>query len=116
MPVYLYKENEDGTIEKVNDKRLKLLNHEANDFLTGNSLKKFMAKDYILHGASYVSIVEVANRIMELHPLPAQNIVINKKIANGYRTVGAEIVLVNAEQGALIKSIKKLLSSNHMSL
>lgn len=107
MPVYLYQENPDGTIEKVNDRRLKLLNHEANDFLTGSSLKKHMAKDYLLHGASYVSIIEAANRILELHPLPARDIVINKKIANGYRTVGAEILLSTAEHGAINEFNKK---------
>lgn len=100
MPVYLYKENADGSIEKVNDKRLKLINHEANDFLNGASLKKNMVKDYVLHGASYVSIVEAGNTILELHPLPARSIVVNKKVANGYRTVGAEIVLSTSEGGA----------------
>lgn len=100
MPVYLYKENADGSIENVNDKRLKLLNHEANDFLNGNTLKRNMVKDYVLHGASYVSIVEAGNTILELHPLPARSIVVNKKVANGYRTVGAEIVLSTSEGGA----------------
>jgi HK97 family phage portal protein len=101
MPVYLYKENADGSIEKVVDKRINLLNHEANDFLNGYSLKKNMVKDYLLHGAAYVSIVAPANQILELHPLPAKSILVNKRIANGYRVVGAEIVLSNSESGAI---------------
>ncbi|MFT7830045.1 phage portal protein [Priestia megaterium] len=101
MPVYLYKEAKDGSIERVNDNRIKLLNHEANDYLNGYNLKKYMAKDFVLHGATYVSIIEAANTILELHPLPARSVVINKKVQDGYRTVGAEIVLSNSESGAL---------------
>jgi HK97 family phage portal protein len=101
MPVYLYKEAKDGSIERVNDNRVKLLNHEANDYLNGYNLKKYMAKDFVLHGATYVSIIEAANTILELHPLPARSVVINKKVQDGYRTVGAEIVLSSSESGAL---------------
>ncbi|MCM3411883.1 phage portal protein [Metabacillus litoralis] len=100
MPVYLYKENADGSIEKVNDRRLKLLNHEANDFLNGYNLKRNMVKDYVLHGVSYVSIIEAGNTVLELHPLPAKSVVVNKKVQNGYRTVGAELVLSNAENSS----------------
>ncbi|WHY28105.1 phage portal protein [Bacillus wiedmannii] len=101
MPVYLYKEKKDGTIEKVKDERIKLLNHEANDFLNGYALKKNMVKDYLLHGASYTSIIEAGNKILELHPLPANSVVINKRVQNGYRTVGADIVLSSSEAGAI---------------
>lgn len=99
MPVYLYKENTDGTIEKVPDNRVSLLNHEANGFLNGYSLKKGMTKDYVLHGASYVAIVAAGNTIHELHPLPAKAIVVNKRIQNGYRVIGADIVLSSTESG-----------------
>lgn len=101
MPVYLYKEGKDGSIERVDDNRVNLLNHESNDYLNGYNLKKFMTKDFVLHGASYVSIIEAANVVLELHPLPARSIVINKKIQDGYRTVGADIILSNSESGAL---------------
>ncbi|MFC0469570.1 phage portal protein [Halalkalibacter kiskunsagensis] len=107
MPVYLYKENSDGSIEKINDKRMKLLNHEANDFLNGYSLKRNMVKDYVLHGASYVSLVEAGNTVLELHPLPARSIVVNKRIQNGYKVVGADIVLSNSESGAFNQVKKK---------
>ncbi|PFX73754.1 phage portal protein [Bacillus cereus] len=101
MPVYLYKENADGTIERVNDERIKLLNHEANDFLTGYALKKNMTKDYLLHGVSYISMIEAGNKILELHPLPANAVVINKRVQNGYKTVGADIILSSSESGAI---------------
>lgn len=101
MPVYLYKEDKDGKIEKVEDDRVHLLNHEANDFLNGYALKKHMVKDYLLHGSSYVSIIEAGNTILELHPLLAKSVVVNKRIKNGYRVVGADILLANSENGAL---------------
>lgn len=100
MPVYLYKEGIDGSIEKiVSDRRVKLLNHEANEFLNGFGLKRHMTKDYLVHGGSYVSIIEAGNTIIELHPLPAQAIVVQKRIQNGFRTVGADIILSSTENG-----------------
>ncbi|MDA1660383.1 phage portal protein [Bacillus cereus group sp. TH153LC] len=100
MPVYLYKEDKKGNIEKVNDKRVNLLNHQANDFLNGYALKKHMVKDYLLHGASYVSIVETGDKI-ELHPLKASAVVVKKRVKYGYKTVGADIVLSNTEHNAI---------------
>lgn len=100
MPIYLYKENADGSIEKIkNDRREKLLNHESNDFLNGYNLKRHMAKDYLLEGATYVSIIEAGNTILELHPLNAKSITVQKKVKNGFRTVGADFVLTAAENG-----------------
>jgi HK97 family phage portal protein len=100
MPVYLYKESIDGSIEKVaSDRRVKLLNHEANEFLNGYGLKRHMTKDFLVHGGSYVSIIEAGNTIIELHPLPAQAIVVQKRIQNGFRTVGADIILSSTENG-----------------
>jgi len=101
MPVYLYQETKDGKIEKVEDNRIHLLNHEANDFLNGYALKKHMVKDYLLHGSSYVSIIEAGNTILELHPLLSKAVIVNKRVKNGYRTVGADIFLSNTENGAV---------------
>ncbi|KAB7640280.1 phage portal protein [Bacillus sp. B3-WWTP-C-10-D-3] len=102
LPIKLYKEHKDGSVEPILvDERLKLLNEEPNDFTKGHDLKKHMAKDYILHGASYVAKVEAGNKILELHPLDARDIVIKKRIQNGYRTVGADIVLSISESGAI---------------
>ncbi|PFZ64875.1 phage portal protein [Bacillus wiedmannii] len=100
MPVYLYKEDKKGNIEKVNDKRVNLLNHEANDYLNGYSLKKHMVKDYLLHGSSYVSIVELGDKT-ELHPLQASAVVVNKRVKYGYKTVGADIMLSNTEHNSI---------------
>jgi len=103
MPVYLYKEGIDGSIEKItSDRRVRLLNHEANEFLNGYGLKRHMTKDFLIHGGSYVSIIEAGNTIVELHPLPAKSVVIQKRIQNGFRTVGADIVLTSSENSSYV--------------
>ena len=109
MPVYLYKEHSDGSVEKLrNDYRMKLLNQEPNDFLNGFNFKKNMVKDYVFHGASYVNVVSPKNKILELHPLRAKSIVINKKIAGGYKTKDAEITLAASENGTTATGSKKV--------
>jgi HK97 family phage portal protein len=100
MPVYLYQEMPDGSIEKVDDKRIKLLNHEANAFLNGYNLKKNMVKDYVLYGAAYVAKYEAGNTILELNPIPARSVVVQKRVQNGYRIVGADILVSGTESGA----------------
>jgi HK97 family phage portal protein len=101
MPVYLYQEMPDGSVEKVLDKRIRLLNHEANDFLNGYNLKKNMVKDYLLQGATYVAKIEAGNTILELHPLSARSVVVQKRVQNGFRTIGADILVSSAEAGAI---------------
>jgi HK97 family phage portal protein len=101
MPVYLYKEGKDGTVEKIVDKRIKLLNHEANDFLDGYNLKRNMVKDYLLHGGSYVAKIEAGNTILELHPIAARSVVVQKRVQNGFRLIGADILVSTAEAGAV---------------
>jgi HK97 family phage portal protein len=100
MPVYLYQEMPDGSIEKVQDRRVRLLNHEANDFLNGYNLKKNMVKDYLLYGAAYVVKIEAGNTILELHPVPAKSVIVQKRVQNGFRTVSADILVSTAEAGA----------------
>ncbi|MDN4492889.1 phage portal protein [Ureibacillus aquaedulcis] len=100
MPVYLYREHANDKIEKiVYDERLKLLNHEPNAYLNGYNLKKHMVKDYLLQGATYVVKYEAGNKLLELHPLDAKSVTVNKRVQHGYRTVGAEITLTSAESG-----------------
>ncbi|WP_242305734.1 phage portal protein [Bacillus cereus group sp. BfR-BA-01451] len=108
LPIKLYKEHKDGSVEPILiDERLKLLNEEPNDFTKGHDLKKHMAKDCILHGASYVAKVEAGNKVLELHPLDARNIVVTKRIKNGWRTVGADISLSISESGAINEMNKR---------
>jgi len=107
MPVYLYKENADGSIERVlNDNRVHLLNHEPNDYTKGINLKRNMAKDTLLYGASYTKINFAGNTILDLHPIKTTSVTVNKHIRNDYEVVGADILLNTSENGTF-KSITK---------
>ncbi|MGR5963442.1 phage portal protein [Bacillus cereus] len=66
-----------------------------------------MAKEYVLHGTSYVAKVEAGNKLLELHPLNTSSIVVNKRIKNGWRTVGADILLSTSENGAINETNKR---------
>lgn len=100
MPVYLYKENADGSIVKINDDRVRLLNDESNDYTLGINLKRNIAKDTLLHGASYTKIKSAGNKVLSLHPINATSITVNKRIKDGYEVVGADILLNTSENGA----------------
>ena len=93
MPIHLYKENVDGSIEKIlDDKRISLLNHEPNELLNGYNFKKQIAKDYLLHGGAFVSVEKLGNNVEELYPLPAKNIAVTKYVKDGYK-ISADIKL-----------------------
>ena len=48
LPIYLYKENEKGEVERVlGDRRVFLLNSEPNPLLNGYNFKKRIVKDYL---------------------------------------------------------------------
>lgn len=108
MPVYLYKENADGSIERVlDDNRVNLLNHEPNDYTNGFTLKQHIAKNTVLHGASYTKIESAGNKILSLHSIDTTSITVNKYIKNGYRTVGADISISTSKNGAINSVTKK---------
>jgi HK97 family phage portal protein len=93
LPIYLYKENDKGEVEKVpNDRRVFLLNNEPNSMLNGYNMKKKMVKDYLFYGTSYTKIDKVRNNILELYPLDMKNVYVTKYLKEGYK-YDAEIKL-----------------------
>lgn len=86
LPIYLYKENEDGDIIRVqNDSREFLLNVEANGTQNAFNLKKKFIKDYLFYGVGYIKVDWEGNQVSELWNLEADKVVI-KKYINGYKT------------------------------
>jgi len=84
MPIYLYREDSDGSITKVTgDKREFLLNNEASEFTNAFSLKKEMVKNYLVYGGSYVYIEKVGNNVVSLHNLENDRVSIEKFYKNG---------------------------------
>jgi HK97 family phage portal protein len=82
LPIYLYQENSNGEVNKINDPRISLLNDKSNQFDTGYKTKKMIVKDLLFYGKAY--LYKVNN---ELHYLPANKIK-EEKYTNDGITVG----------------------------
>lgn len=81
LPIYLYKENEDGSIERQRDDyRERLLNEECNSIECSSNLKKNMAKDMLLHGVSYSLQDKEYGDILGLHRVEPKQVQLNKLI------------------------------------
>ena len=79
LPIYLYKEDVDGSVERIRDDyRLLLLNNEPNEHLSSFDFKKQMAKDFLLHGRTHSYIERDLNEITGIYPLMLENITVNK--------------------------------------
>ena len=98
LPVYLYKDNGDGSIERVEDHREYLLNNEPNSMQTAYNFKKNIVKDYLLHGGSYSYIESVRNEVTGLYNLESKNLTVKLYKKRGYRVEDADIIL-NGECG-----------------
>ena len=92
LPIKLYKRNNMGDFEEVNDDyRTELLNNEANENITGYDLKKKIAKDVLLYGTSKTVVEresETSNIIHGLYPLDTKDLMIEVFIQNGYKRYG----------------------------
>ena len=91
LPVYLYRENEDGSVERIaNDYREYLLNTEPNEFQNAYNFKKNIVKDHLLYGVSYTDIERKGNRIVGFHNIPCKyaTVTLNKK---HNRVIGVKI-------------------------
>lgn len=105
LPIKLYKENADGSVESVPDYRYKLLNEEPNETTKGHNLKKQFAQDYLIHGGGYIATVQAGNTILELHPLKAERVSVVRKFKNGYVS-GANIFVEPDPNSSRVSKIK----------
>lgn len=107
LPIYLYKENSDGSIERIlDDKRELLLNQEPNEFQTAYNFKKNIVKDYLLYGASYSYVDKLGNDVKSLYNFPSKAITVKKYIKNGFITVDADVILTEAIANGEYKEYK----------
>lgn len=101
LPIYLYKENGDGSIKRIyDDERENILNQEPNEFQTAYNFKKNLVKDYLLYGASYSYVDKTGNKINSIHTFPTKSVSITKYIKDGFIVVDADVVLNEATTGA----------------
>ena len=105
LPIYLYKETEDGSVEKIaEDYRVKLLNDEPNEFQSGYNLKKHIVSDYLFYGSSYTYVEREGNHVHELTSLPGKNVKVDRYIQDGFKVVDADINLITTSDGKQLKS------------
>ena len=108
LPVYLYKDNGDGSIEKVEDYRESLLNEEPNPMQNAYNFKKGMGYDILLHGGSYSCIDRVRNEVIGLYNLNADNLTVKLYKKKSYKIDDADII-VNGDCGREIFKPHELL-------
>lgn len=93
LPIYLYKEEDDGSIMKVTgDYREYLLNSEPNEYQNAYNFKKQWVKDYLLYGSSYTYMEKEGNDIIGLYTFPTKNITVKKYKKCGYKISNADII------------------------
>ena len=79
LPVYLYKRDESGGREKVDDYRNKLLNLENSDYSTAYNMKRNLVSDYLYHGNGYLDIYRDNDyKLKSLIHIPYKDIQIRK--------------------------------------
>lgn len=101
LPIYLYRENPDGSIDRIyGDKREFLLNNEPNEFENSYSFKKKLVKNYLLYGVDYIAIEKQDNEIVELFNLNNSDVTVEKYTKNGYKISNANII-VNSSEGEI---------------
>lgn len=100
LPVYLYRETEDGSVDKISDDyRNSLLNDEPNEFQSAYGMKKQMVKDYLFRGATYSYVERNGNEILEITTLNSSDIIVDKYIKDGFRVVDADIKVMGKQEG-----------------
>lgn len=100
LPVYLYRETEDGSVDKISDDyRNNLLNEEPNEFQSAYGMKKQMVKDYLFRGATYSYVERNGNEILEITTLNSSDIIVDKYIKDGFRVVDADIKVMSKQEG-----------------
>lgn len=67
VPIYLYQRKSDGSSERIDDRRVKLINAEPGDTLSATDLKKAIVKDYYLSKGCYIYINRYRNEIRSIH-------------------------------------------------
>lgn len=86
MPLMLVRKDENGEVQKMtDDSRVKLLNDEPNEILTGYTFKRNLVKDYLFYGASTIVVERDGNEVTGLFPLEQERVMIRKYDTNYYK-------------------------------
>lgn len=109
MPVYLYKQNKDGSSTEIEgDNRVKLLNVSPSKHIGAYQFKKQIVRDYLIHGGGYSSIEKVNEDdfgfdVEELYYLPKRNLNI-RTTKSDYKPTSAKFDITSDGDGTQTKS------------
>lgn len=67
VPIYLYRKKSDGSSERIEDRRVRLINCDTGDTLSATDLKKAIVKDYYINKGCYIYINRYRNEIRSIH-------------------------------------------------
>lgn len=126
MPVHLYIETENGSMEKVHDDyRIKLLNDQSAPNMNAINTRKLMVKDYVLHGEVFIDIekekeviddnITVYGDIEKLVHLPAKNVNV-QAYHDGKNLVSADFTLTTLEGNNIFFNKKQTTKLNEKDL
>lgn len=81
LPLYLYKENDDFSVEKIkNDYRCFIVNEESSQYETSYKIKYDIVRDLLLYGKSYNYIQRNGNKITGIHHVEYKTVTIKEYI------------------------------------
>ncbi|RGO19717.1 phage portal protein [Bacillus cereus] len=119
MPVYLYKQNADGSRTEIEgDNRVKLLNVSPNKHTGAYQFKKQIVRDYLIYGGGYSSIEksdvdEFGFTVDELYYLPKSNLNI-RATKSSYKPVGATFDITSDGDGIQKGKVIDTLNENNV--
>ncbi len=73
IPIKLYKKDKDGVVE-VDDDRVRLLNNDTKDVLSGADFKKALVRDYLTNKGGYAFINRRGSRFLSLNYVEADKV------------------------------------------
>lgn len=99
LPIYLYKEDSDGAVERIfEDPREFLLNNEPNPLEQSYVMKKNIVRDYLLHGSHRIYKEMKRNEVVALYSLPTEGTTIDK-FYKGAFILDRYLINVSGENG-----------------
>ncbi|CAK8580914.1 phage portal protein [Priestia megaterium] len=107
MPIYLYRESDNGAMKRIADYRTRLLNDQSAPNMNALNTRKQMIKDYLLEGEVYVRMYKQTNVIPQgnitvygdfekLVHIPAKNVTVTQ-YNDGEDIVKADFMLTTIE-------------------
>jgi len=105
IPLNLYQDTDKGRTKVTNDV-YRLLNRQANNYMSGSALREFIVKNAIITGNGFAVIHRVNGQIVELLPLAPENVTgYELKDFQGRKVLVYDVQIDNQKQKFLAEEI-----------